>query len=158
MFDLFGLGGSEGYTITNRYGTTVYDGQGNVTEVSATANPVSQAMFGTFEKANLNPLSWGGILSQEWDDLKQGLGRFIPSLEDRNQDRLASKISRDSSAQSTDGACSWWNIACKAANAVSATGDFIQSTLLKIIVVVLIISITAIFFMSYIQAKAGRLA
>lgn len=39
-----------------------------------------------------------------------------------------------------------------------AVGDFFQSTLSKIIIILIITSVAAIFLMSFVQAKAGRLA
>jgi hypothetical protein len=50
--------------------------------------------------------------------------------------------------------CSWWNVPCKISHGFS----FVQSTLVKIIILVVIVAISYIFLMSYISAKAGRLA
>lgn len=41
---------------------------------------------------------------------------------------------------------------------VKAVGDFFQSTLSKIIIILIIAAVAAIFIMSFVQAKAGRLA
>jgi hypothetical protein len=55
-------------------------------------------------------------------------------------------------------ACRWWDVSCKVTKAASATGDFLQSTLLKVLVIVVIAALAGIFLMSYVQAKGGKLA
>lgn len=54
--------------------------------------------------------------------------------------------------------CAWWNVACKVGKAGEAVGGFVQSTLLKVIVLVLVVGISLLFLMSYVQAKGGKLA
>jgi hypothetical protein len=52
----------------------------------------------------------------------------------------------------------WYDLPGKVSQAAASTGEFVQSTLLKVIVLVAIVGVIAIFGMSYVQAKGVSLA
>jgi hypothetical protein len=52
----------------------------------------------------------------------------------------------------------WYDIPGRISNAASGVNEAFQSTLLKIIVLVSIVGIVAVFGMSYVQAKGANLA
>jgi len=54
--------------------------------------------------------------------------------------------------------CAWYNIPCKTAKVMQATGEFISSTLLKVILLVVVVAIVGIFVMSFAQAKGAAYA
>jgi hypothetical protein len=77
------------------------------------------------------------------------------------QDRIDTIAVKDPSGQSGDG-CAWYNLPCKAAAKVSAVtssaGEFISSTLTKVLVITIVVGVGALFMMSYISAKGTQLA
>lgn len=52
----------------------------------------------------------------------------------------------------------WYDLPGKVSQAAASTGEFVQSTLLKVIILVTIVGVIAIFGMSYVQAKGVSLA
>lgn len=87
--------------------------------------------------------------------------QVFSGLEQASQaDRLATMAAKDPSGQS--GGCAWYNLPCKAAEKVSAVtasaGEFVSSTLTKVLVITIIVGVGALFIMSYVQAKGANLA
>jgi hypothetical protein len=72
-----------------------------------------------------------------------------------NQDRI---ISANSQPAATQAELPWWNLTGRISNAASAANDALQSTMVKVIILVTIVGIIAIFGMSYMQAKGVSLA
>lgn len=52
----------------------------------------------------------------------------------------------------------WYDVSGRISQAAASTGEFVQSTLLKVIILVTIVGVIAIFGMSYVQAKGVNLA
>lgn len=52
----------------------------------------------------------------------------------------------------------WYNFPARISNAVSGVNDALQSTMIKVIILVAILGTIAIFGLSYIQAKGAKLA
>ena len=94
----------------------------------------------------------------ELQQVTQGVSTFLSPLRNLfvNQSRVASSSAKDTSGQSTD--CSWWNVTCKVSKAASATGDFVSSTLTKVLVLVSVVAVIALFAMAFINKKAEKLA
>lgn len=69
-----------------------------------------------------------------------------------NVSRLVSSTSSPTQ-QGSSPSLPWYDFTGKAAQAASATGDFIQSTLIKVIILVVVVGVIAVFGMSYVQAK-----
>ena len=71
--------------------------------------------------------------------------------------RLVSVESNSVAAQS-ESTRSWYDFSGKASDAASSIGAGIQSTLIKVIVLVVIVAVIALGGMAYIQAKGTQLA
>lgn len=76
------------------------------------------------------------------------------------QDRIATIAAKDPSGQSGD--CAWYNLPCKVASKVSAVtagaGEFVSSTLTKVLMIVIVVGVLTLFLLSYVQAKGTQLA
>lgn len=152
------FGGSEGYTISNRAGATVYDAQGNVMVRSPTpsAQPVSD-LNGLFDYA-VKPLTFIGEQVGEFTSgISQGVKGVITRANSQ-ANRISTAEGRDPIKQREGELCAWWNVACKVGNAASNVNSWFQGTLTKILVTVVVVAIIALFVLSFVQAKAGRLA
>ena len=77
-----------------------------------------------------------------------------------NASRLlySSNASPVKQGESSDTGPAWYNIPGRISGALGSVNDAFQSTLIKVIVLVSIIGIVAVFGMSYMQAKGANLA
>ncbi len=110
-------------------------------------------------------------------DQSQSSEFFGPAIDytQRTVSKVAANVSRlfDSTKnavapQSDVPACAWYarlnpfsqcNTITKAATTgTAAVGDFLQSTILKVVVVVVIVAIIAVYGMAFFQAKGAKLA
>lgn len=99
------------------------------------------------------PLDFGNVNSGEFAPIE-----FIKTTVSKvaaNTDRI---ISANSQPAATQAKIPWWNLTAKISNAASATNEALQSTLLKVIILVSVVGIIAVFGLSYVQAKGGALA
>lgn len=74
-----------------------------------------------------------------------------------NADRLFQSSKGDVTNVSADSPA-WYNLPARIGQAASAINEGLQSTLLKVIVIVALIGVFAIFGLSYVQAKGQNLA
>lgn len=74
----------------------------------------------------------------------------------KNAARMLSTDSLSAGAQTNSR--SWWDFSGKVADSASSIGAGIQSTLTKVIILVVVVAVVALFGMSYVQAKGNQLA
>jgi len=99
--------------------------------------------------------------NSEFATVTQGLNDlFTVTPATTAANRQAKKVSGDITGQS--GGCSWYNIICKASNSASEAaqkaGSFIQSTMYKILIMLVIVAALFIFMQAYLKKKAEALA
>lgn len=71
----------------------------------------------------------------------------------------ASRLFSSTKAQTSQGeAPAWYDISGKISSTASSVNDALQSTLIKVIVLVVIVGVFALFGMTYVQAKGAQLA
>lgn len=107
--------------------------------------PPSSEMFGPFALPTLPDQEFGPIA-------------FIKSTVSKltaNQDRVnsANHTINDQGTQ----APAWYDISGRISKSVSAVNDAFQSTLIKVIVLVVLVGAIALFGLSYVQAKGASL-
>lgn len=84
------------------------------------------------------------------EDVKVGVSKAV-----KNLSRL---VSSTSSPTQQGEAPAWYDIGAKLSAGASAANDALQSTLIKVIVLVTIVGALALFGMSYVQSKGVQLA
>ena len=128
--------------------------QVSTTATQTTDNPYN--IFGTRqETAPYGPFTNAPDQSFEFTDI----GSYTTPITNaaKNLARMVTKDSLTAGNQAESGRA-WWDFTGKAADAASAVGAGIQSTLTKVIILVVVVAVVALFGMSYVQAKGNKLA
>lgn len=76
----------------------------------------------------------------------------------KNAERLFDSTKDVSDAQAVSPGPAWYNLPARLIASLSTVNDALQSTLIKVIVLVTIVGIIALFGLSYVQAKGTNLA
>lgn len=115
------------------------------------ADPESGVLIDTSNK-----VQYGPYLPPDWDSGEFGVLQPVANVVTRvtkNLDRMAVSSVKDPAGQTDSPA--WYNIFGKAAQ---STADFTTSTLNRVIIIVIVTAVAALFIMSYVQAKGASLA
>ena len=95
--------------------------------------------------------------NNEFGDIGQFVSTTITRAE-RNVSRLFDKSTLSIADPSETPQRSWYNIFGKIGDTFSSIGSGIQSTLTRVIILVVVVAVIALFGMSYVQAKGVQLA
>lgn len=119
-----------------------------ITDPNKDNPPLNKApeVYGPFQMPNID--------SGELTQVVQG-GIAAVSKAVANASRMFSTTTNAAAKQAEEPA--WYNIPARISSAASGMNDAFQSTLLKVIILVSVVGVVAIFGLSYVQAKGGSL-
>lgn len=121
---------------------------------AGSAGGVSDATILSTYDMNLTPFD-PNAQNNEFSDITQA-PQTIYSKAQVAVSRLFSSIGNSAAPQQNTRP--WWDLTGKAADAAASVGSGIQSTLIKVIILVTIVGIFALFAMTYVQAKGAQFA
>ena len=104
-----------------------------------------------------DPLANPSTDNAEFGDIGQFISTSITRAE-KNAARLFQTANLSIEPQGVTQERKWYDLWGKTTDTLSAAGAAISSTLTKVIILVMIVAVIALFGMSYVQAKAGQLA
>lgn len=94
----------------------------------------------------------------EWSNLWDYPAAIASKVANQSRLLFSSNAPAAKQGEPTNTGPAWYNIPGRISAAAGAVSEGIQSTLLKIIILVLIVGALALFGMSYVQAKGNALA
>lgn len=96
-------------------------------------------------------------MQDEWSNLWEYPAAISKKIANESRLFFSSNASPVKQAEPSDTGPSWYNIPGRISAAAGAVGEGIQSTLVKVIILVVIVGAMALFGLSYVQAKGASL-
>lgn len=112
---------------------------------------------GDGSSAVANPLANPSTANAEFGDVGQFVTDVVTKAQ-KNASRLLSTAQLSINPQGESAQRPWYDLIGKAKDSLSAAGSAVSSTLTKVIILVVVVAIIALFGLSFVQAKAGQLA
>ena len=100
----------------------------------------------------------GSLATSQPDAGEFSFNDYIPTTLSNLVKNTSRLVDSNSTINDEPAKIPWYNLPARLANSFSGFGDALQSTLLKVIVLVALVGVIAIFGLSYVQAKGTNLA